>query len=296
MANMDEFPIQSVVVSPGSGSRDMEIPDGLLHALASTLNAASDEMEDKVAVVHEHAEAVVETAWRLHTDAPILAEIDHAIATRAVGDGKAMGMVRRVRDMAKQIKSNLVTEWKAWEVEVMTRLNIEAEKALAQVSKTGSASTARGNQIEEMISQTDWARRSIKREESRASIRSRIEKTEAALAQTRSEIGSLETELEALRKLKEEAARKKVVLKEGKSRRQERTNAADKRRGSVVELMDLETKSIQLEREALAWNEKLKMQMGLMLWSRPVKLLPHEVVLSYAAPHDSTLHHQVPQQ
>ena len=42
---MDEFPIQSVVVSPGSGSRDMEIPDGLLHALASTLNAASDEME-----------------------------------------------------------------------------------------------------------------------------------------------------------------------------------------------------------------------------------------------------------
>ena len=49
----------------------------------------------------------------------------------------------------------------------------------------------------------------------------------------------------------QEAARKKVVLKEGKSRRQERTNAADKRRGSVVELMDLETKSIQLEREAL---------------------------------------------
>ena len=44
-------------------------------------------------------------------------------------------------------------------------------QALAQVSKTGSASTARGNQIEEMISQTDWARRSIKREESRASIR-----------------------------------------------------------------------------------------------------------------------------
>ena len=44
-----------------------------------------------MAVVHEHAEAVVETAWRLHTDAPILAEIDHAIATRAVGDGKAMG-------------------------------------------------------------------------------------------------------------------------------------------------------------------------------------------------------------
>ena len=48
-------------------------------------------VKDKVAVVHEHAEAVVETAWRLHTDAPILAEIDHAIATRAVGDGKAMG-------------------------------------------------------------------------------------------------------------------------------------------------------------------------------------------------------------
>lgn len=36
--------------------------------------------QDTIAVVREHAEASADAVWKAHTDAPILAEIDHAIA------------------------------------------------------------------------------------------------------------------------------------------------------------------------------------------------------------------------
>ena len=35
------------------------------------------------------------------------------------------------------------------------------------------------------------------------------------------------------------------------------------------------------------------MQLGLRLWCQPITLLPDEVVVAYAAPHDRTLKHQV---
>lgn len=35
------------------------------------------------------------------------------------------------------------------------------------------------------------------------------------------------------------------------------------------------------------------MQLGLRLWCQPITLLPDEVVVAYAAPHDRALKHQV---
>lgn len=40
-------------------------------------------------------------------------------------------------------------------------------------------------------------------------------------------------------------------------------------------------------------KEKLDVQLGLRLWCQPITLLPDEVVVAYAAPHDRTLKHQV---
>lgn len=38
--------------------------------------------QEKVAIIREHADASAEAAWRLHSDAPVLADIDRHIADK----------------------------------------------------------------------------------------------------------------------------------------------------------------------------------------------------------------------
>lgn len=40
-------------------------------------------------------------------------------------------------------------------------------------------------------------------------------------------------------------------------------------------------------------KENLDVQLGLRLWCQPITLLPEEVVVGFAAPHDRALKHQV---
>ena len=55
----------------------------------------------------------------------------------------------------------------------------------------------------------------------------------------------------------QELAAKKAALVEGKARREARTKAAARRSASVVRLMELESKGIRLEKEALVCLAKL---------------------------------------
>ncbi|CAM9807662.1 unnamed protein product [Ectocarpus fasciculatus] len=56
--------------------------------------------------------------------------------------------------------------------------------------------------------------------------------------------------------------------------------------------MELEAKSIGLEKEALEMKEKLDVQLGLRMWCQPITLLPDKVEVAFAAPHDWGLKHQ----
>lgn len=40
-------------------------------------------------------------------------------------------------------------------------------------------------------------------------------------------------------------------------------------------------------------KERLDVQLGLRLWCQPITMLPDEVVVAFAAPHDRALKHQV---
>lgn len=55
-------------------------------------------LQDKVSVHQEHASATAEAAWKFHTDAPILGEIDRAIvegedAVAVAGEEKRGGLL-----------------------------------------------------------------------------------------------------------------------------------------------------------------------------------------------------------
>ncbi|CAB1117618.1 unnamed protein product [Ectocarpus sp. CCAP 1310/34] len=107
------------------------------------------------------------------------------------------------------------------------------------------------------------------------------------------DVCGLEEELAALELRQQAVASKKAALLEGKARREERAKAAAKRSASVVRLMELEAKSIGIEKEALEMKEKLDVQLGLRLWCQPITLLPDKVMVAFAAPHDWGLKHQL---
>ncbi|CAM9734442.1 unnamed protein product [Ectocarpus sp. 12 AP-2014] len=294
------WPARSMVVPlKGTLSRDRlrDMPDELVYAIAGALDDAAIEMEEWAEGKKTHAVNCGEMAWKYHSQVPILGEIDRVIAE---GEESSMAngeLVSRVRGLAAQIKAGMERQIGAWEVTVLTRIADEATKVLSKFSQSREALVKRGDELEELVSHADLAEKAIaqeiKEEEHLASMRSQIAKTAERTKEVQADVCRLEQELAALELRQQAVAAKKAALLEGKARREERAKAAAKRSASVVRLMELEAKSIGLEKEALEMKEKLDVQLGLRLWCQPITLLPDEVMVAFAAPHDWGLNHQL---
>ncbi|CAM9653009.1 unnamed protein product, partial [Hapterophycus canaliculatus] len=232
-------------------------------------------------------------AWEFHNQVPILGTIDRAIVDGDTSSAAYAELFSRVRGLANQIKAGLRRQWGAWEVTVLSRMGDEAGKVLSKFCQSREVLKARADELQEMVSHADLAEKAIMRDKSRAGIRVRIAKGAEETRKTQEEICGLEDEVAALKLQHQGAAEKKAELLEAKARREERSEAAAKRTASVVRLMELESESIGLEKEALVLKEKLDVELGLRLWCQPITLLPEQVVVAFAAPHDPAIKHQV---
>ncbi|CAM9827312.1 unnamed protein product [Scytosiphon promiscuus] len=296
MVSLQPQAIPSMIMRPdGIFSQEVlrKMPDELILAMAAVINDAAAEMEEESETRESLAMHNEKASWELHNQAPILGAIDRAIMDGDTSSAAYGELSSRVRGLAAKIQAGLRRQWGAWEVMVLSRMANEAGQVLSKFVQSREAMRARADELKDMISHTELAEKAVVQEKARAEVRIRITQGAEKLKKTEANIDAIRDRLANLRLRRQEMAERKAELLEAKARREAKAKAVARRSASVVRLMELETKSIAVEKEALVMKEKLDVELGLRLWCQPITLLPDRVMVAYAAPHDPTIKHQL---